>query len=232
MELVAIRDIEDCEEVTISYLPLALCLEPSSRRQTWLKDEYGFICKCTSCSIPTISDPCRRFIAQAERDAAKSMAKLPDLKRAHIVELVEKILTILDRYEDDGLAPRVVQPHLSHAHIVAELYCWLDDAANKKLWRERATIEATAFDDDPHTTPALTEVLRPGSQSPIAFAVNDRSDYDEWVPAQREPRTSHSTASAGQQSKQSAQLEEESAPSPHEHRSKRQRHRRQRSRRR
>ncbi|KZW03270.1 hypothetical protein EXIGLDRAFT_244462 [Exidia glandulosa HHB12029] len=223
MELVAIRDIEYGEEVTISYLPLALCLEPSSRRQTWLKDEYGFICKCTSCSIPTISDPCRRFIAQAERDVAKSLAKLPDLKRAQVVELVEKILTILDRYEDDGLAPRVVQPHLSHTRSVAELYRWLDDATNEKVWRERATIEATAFDDDPHTTPALTDVLRPGSQSPVAFAVNNRRDCGEWDPAQREPRTSYSTASADQQSKQ-----EESAL--HEHRPKRHRPRRQRSR--
>ncbi|KZV98895.1 hypothetical protein EXIGLDRAFT_831893 [Exidia glandulosa HHB12029] len=179
MKLIALRDIKQGEDITISYLPPALCLESSFRRQAWLQAEYGFQCRCTAC---TNSEPHHRFISHSERGNPN--------KNVLIFDLMAKLLTTLNRYNEDGLTPRVLEQRYYQTHFASNLRLSIEDAANGEEWRQRATM-GRALDDDPRTTPALTTVMRPGFNIPVAFAVNDDHDYDKGAYIQCQPSTSH-----------------------------------------
>ncbi|KAK6819646.1 hypothetical protein PG987_016129 [Apiospora arundinis] len=71
MTVHAARDIAAGEEITLTYLP---ALFPYAERQTILKDHFGFVCACATCSLP----------AGEVRDAS-------DRRRKEINELDEKL---------------------------------------------------------------------------------------------------------------------------------------------
>ncbi|KAK8011175.1 hypothetical protein PG990_010140 [Apiospora arundinis] len=71
MTVHAARDIAAGEEITLTYLP---ALFPYAERQTILKEHFGFVCACATCSLP----------AGEVRDAS-------DRRRKEINELDEKL---------------------------------------------------------------------------------------------------------------------------------------------
>ncbi|KZT09128.1 SET domain-containing protein [Laetiporus sulphureus 93-53] len=54
MDVIALRNIVEGEEITLPYLDPAL---PSNVRQEALRSNYGFACKCDLCSVTNVASP-------------------------------------------------------------------------------------------------------------------------------------------------------------------------------
>ncbi|KAJ6497681.1 hypothetical protein C8R45DRAFT_1211525 [Mycena sanguinolenta] len=61
--LYAVRDIAAGEELTYKYISTEDVLRPAAARQAALKSVYDFVCSCSACEDPSVSDPRRAAIA-------------------------------------------------------------------------------------------------------------------------------------------------------------------------
>ncbi|KAH7092412.1 hypothetical protein FB567DRAFT_614340 [Paraphoma chrysanthemicola] len=103
MAIKAYRDIEEGEEITISYLLLGI---PSHKR-THLLSRWGFTCTCALCSLPP------------------QEKKASDLRRVMIAQAEEKIIQLAESYD---LPAAIALTHESIQMIIEEeVYPMLTD---------------------------------------------------------------------------------------------------------
>ena len=123
----AVRDIDEGEELTISYVDI---LAPYHERQHRLRTSLGFECSCERCSL----DPADR---DASDDALRIISEIEDElgdfgSQEASPELAEELLAL---YEDEGLQGRI-----GGAYTLAALNYAL--AGMEKETRRYATLAA------------------------------------------------------------------------------------------
>lgn len=154
----AALDIQEGEEITVSYIPL---LKKSSERQQRL-GQYGFTCDCPACqSEPGESDKRRIKIAHL-LETLEQRAYYPSKKAATNEKSIDKALSLIEMIEEEGLAD-----YLHRAFKLAALFnkigghfedaeMWARKALEILQWAEQGSIEAREILD-------FMESLAPGN---------------------------------------------------------------------
>lgn len=154
----SIKDIEEGEEITISYLAESTNYQ---NRQKKLKDSFSFDCTCNTCSLPTVlrceSDRRNEEIARLDAILGSGTtivsAPLSCLNNAH------KLLTLLK--EENITDPRVARLWYDAFQIAIAN----GDEARAKLFAERAYTERVIVEgeDSPDTARMKQFAARPAS---------------------------------------------------------------------
>ncbi|KAK0241693.1 hypothetical protein EDD85DRAFT_993909 [Armillaria nabsnona] len=110
MEICAVRDIEEGEEITTYYTHLFL---PTTTRQQNL-EPYGVRCDCASCSNPRVSDDRRMEIAKKCKrdilaDRVSRWSTNPRLSDDFALREGERLLKLV---EDEGLETEICYSEL------------------------------------------------------------------------------------------------------------------------
>ncbi|KAJ7590291.1 hypothetical protein C8J56DRAFT_1140184 [Mycena floridula] len=133
------RDIEQDEEITISYY--SLC-QPASIRQETL-DTFGFKCSCTACLHPEISDPRRKLISQIEEDHEEDLLNWAHQRGKNLAETFSKYSEGFNMCEEEGL--EVHPAYAICAGILAKCYRVLKDEENVAKYLK---LQSTALNSD------------------------------------------------------------------------------------
>ena len=142
----ATRDIEEGEEITVSYVPL---LKTTNERQARLA-QYGFICDCSACSDESGEGERRRVrIGEWLEDLEGKVGRKS--KKADVNgKRVEKARRLVGMVEKEGLGDYVARAyHLvaafcEHAGEKKEAERWARREWEVLGWAERDSAEALA----------------------------------------------------------------------------------------
>lgn len=125
----ASRDIEEGEEITVSYIPL---LKKTADRQSRL-GQYGFTCDCSACQSGE-GDKRRTKIADLLENLEMKSKSLPSKKAATNEKLSLKALNLLSLVEEERL-----NDYLSRVQHLAAVFS--QRRGHPKLAREYAAME-------------------------------------------------------------------------------------------
>ncbi|OIW29330.1 SET domain-containing protein [Coniochaeta ligniaria NRRL 30616] len=133
--VIAFRDIEPGEEITISYLEIGL---PFEERQRGLRNRWGFQCTCELCSAAaadTETSDRRRERIRAVRQEVLGYVQRRDFHGA--IKLNEELVGLI--------AKENMAPHLGeHYEVLARLYLAATDLKSAKKYARLALAELEA----------------------------------------------------------------------------------------
>ncbi|KAH9922858.1 SET domain-containing protein [Epithele typhae] len=105
MDVVALRDVAECEEVTIPYLDPAL---PYRTRQDALRANYGFTCGCRLCTFQSSIDPVPAPPLRTDTDSPTDDAALREFALGDVARGSVRIPTAPGMFEGLPLELRAV----------------------------------------------------------------------------------------------------------------------------
>ncbi|KAH8881337.1 SET domain-containing protein [Thozetella sp. PMI_491] len=151
--VMAFRDINKGEEITLSYTDFGLTRD---ERQTRLQQNWGFTCTCALCSASNkstaISDDRRQRIREIQGRVAERLQKK---KFRDAIKLNHELLKLI---REEQLIPHLGE----HYHVMAQLYLAAKDRTNGKKYARLALADLEAYGgpDAAATMEELREVLR------------------------------------------------------------------------
>ncbi|KAK4161388.1 hypothetical protein QBC43DRAFT_357958, partial [Cladorrhinum sp. PSN259] len=101
--VVAARDIEPGEELSIGYVDLT---KPSSDRQKLLHDSWGFTCTCRRCTLPTRENEESDYRAEQIHTLLKELDDYSSLEASP-----EKAELLVRLYEAEGIQARIYEAY-------------------------------------------------------------------------------------------------------------------------
>ena len=94
--IVALFGIKGGDEITHSYFDLDLFMMSSAKRQNYIKDNYGFICKCNDCKLFKKRDRFRKKYKDLEEEMEKQGYEQMNAEK--ILECSSKMINIVKNH--------------------------------------------------------------------------------------------------------------------------------------
>nr|GAT56225.1 predicted protein [Mycena chlorophos] len=133
-QIYAVRNIRNGQELTSSYSDL---LAPACERRVFLRNRYGFVCRCSACLEPRASDVRRAQLDDEEEDFDLRLV-IQWCKDASLPEnwLIKKCLKHLELIEAEDL--QVLDTYWELLATLARAYLCLGDVETAREWAGRA----------------------------------------------------------------------------------------------
>lgn len=127
--IVALFGIKRGDEITHSYFDLDLFMMNSSKRQSYIKDNYGFVCKCSDCQLFKKRDQFRKKYKDLEEEMEKQGYEQMNAEK--ILECSKKMINIV-KNRFNSYPPLLSQCYMKFAEASLHLAHYDDVVENMK----------------------------------------------------------------------------------------------------